>query len=193
MFPALIALYQTYLDRNRYWLLKDAPRRKTDLRIFEAVFHFNLYMYLKVVFQDKGGDVFPEFPTGNGKVDILIRRAGKLYALELKSFKDRYAYKLAINRSAEYAIQLGIQNIYLIFFIESIDEENRRALEAPHRDEETGNRCPADFRGNRECFGMGGSGIGAPVQNASMPGSFSANAVQEAHRRLEGLHVGRIL
>ncbi len=135
---ALIALYQTYLDQNRDWLLKDAPRRKTDLRIFEAVFHFNLYMYLKVFFQDKGGDVFPEFPTGNGKVDILIRRAGKLYALELKSFKDRYAYKLAIHRSAEYAIQLGIQNIFLIFFIESIDEENRRELETPRRDDGTG-------------------------------------------------------
>jgi len=136
--PELMTLYGTYLSRNREWLLKDAPRRKTDLRIHEAVFHFNLYMYLKSFFQDKGGDVFPEFPTGNGKVDILIRRAGKLYALELKSFKDRYAYKLAIHRSAEYAIQLGIQNIFLIFFIESIDEENRRALETPHRDEETG-------------------------------------------------------
>jgi hypothetical protein len=136
--PELMKLYGTYLSRNREWLLKDAPRRKTDLRIHEAVFHFNLYMYLKSFFQDKGGDVFPEFPTGNGKVDILIRRAGKLYALELKSFKDRYAYKLAIHRSAEYAIQLGIQNIFLIFFIESIDEENRQALEAPHRDEGTG-------------------------------------------------------
>ena len=81
--PALIRLYQIYLDRHRDWLLKDAPRRKTDMRIFKAVFHFNLYMYLKAFFQDKDGEVFPEFPTGNGKVDILIRRAGKLYALEL--------------------------------------------------------------------------------------------------------------
>ncbi len=136
--PELMRLYQTYLSRNRDWLLKDAPRRKTDLRIHEAVFHFNLYMYLKSFFQDKGGDVFPEFPTGNGKVDILIRRAGKLYALELKSFKDRYAHKLAVNRAAEYAVQLGIREIYLVFFIESIDEENRLALEAPRLEGETG-------------------------------------------------------
>lgn len=136
--PELMKLYGTYLSRNREWLLKDAPRRKTDLRIHEAVFHFNLYMYLKSFFQDKGGDVFPEFPTGNGKVDILIRRAGKLYALELKSFKDRYAYKLAIHRSAEYAIQLGINKIFLIFFIESIDDENRTALETLQRDDGTG-------------------------------------------------------
>ncbi len=127
--PAVLRLYQTYLDRNRDWLLRDAPRRKTDLRIFEAVFHFNLYMYLKAFFQDKGGDVFPEFPTGNGKVDLLIRRGGKVYALELKSFKDRYAYKQALVRAAEYAVQLGIPRIYLVFFIESIDVENRRELE----------------------------------------------------------------
>ncbi len=136
--PELMRLYQTYLTRNRDWLLKDAPRRKTDLRIQEAVFHFNLYMYLKSFFQDKGGEVYPEFPTGNGKVDILIRRAGKLYALELKSFKDRYTYRLAVNRAAEYAIQLGTRELFLIFFIESIDAENRLALEAPHREGEAG-------------------------------------------------------
>jgi hypothetical protein len=130
--PAVLRLYQTYLDRNRDWLLRDAPRRKTDLRIFEAVFHFNLYMYLTAFFQDKGGDVFPEFPTGNGKVDLLIRRREKVYALELKSFKDRYAYKQALSRAAEYGFQLEISRIFLVLFIESIDEENRRALETPY-------------------------------------------------------------
>lgn len=136
--PAVLRLYQTYLDRNRDWLLRDAPRRKTDLRIFEAVFHFNLYMYLKAFFQDKGGDVFPEFPTGNGKVDLLIRRGGKVYALELKSFKDRYAYKKARVRAAEYAVQLGISRIFLVFFIESIDAENRQELETPFAVGESG-------------------------------------------------------
>ncbi len=136
--PGLMKLYRTYLDENRDWLFKNAPRRKTDLRIFEAVYHFNLYMYLKAFFQDKGGEVFPEFPTGNGKIDILIRFAGKLYALELKSFKDRYAYKKARSQAAEYAVRLGVDRIFLVFFIESIDDENRRRLEEPYRDDETG-------------------------------------------------------
>ncbi|MFP4387517.1 MAG: hypothetical protein ACLFPR_01050, partial [Desulfococcaceae bacterium] len=52
-----------------------------------------------------------------------------VYALELKSFKDRYAYKQALVRAVEYAVQLGISRIYLVFFIESIDVENRRELE----------------------------------------------------------------
>ena len=136
--PGLMKLYQTYLDRNRQWLLKNAPRRKTDLRIFEAVFHFNLYMYLTLFFQDKGGEVFPEFPMGNGKIDIMIRHAEKLYALELKSFKDRYAYKHALAKAAEYAVQLRTDRIYLVFFIEAIDDENRAVLEKPYRDDRAG-------------------------------------------------------
>jgi hypothetical protein len=95
-------------------------------------------MYLKAFFQDKGGEVFPEFPTGNGKVDILVRHAGKLYALELKSFKDRYAYKQALARAVHYAVQLGIKRIFLVFFIEFIDEENRRRLEVACKDDSTG-------------------------------------------------------
>jgi hypothetical protein len=134
----LMELYQIYLRRNREWLLRDAPRRKSDLRVFEAVFHFHLYMYLEGFFQDKGGKVVPEFPTGNGKIDLLIRYGEKRYALELKSFKDRYAYKQALARAAEYARQLALDRIYLIFFIESIDEENRSGLEVAFRDEENG-------------------------------------------------------
>jgi len=136
--PGLMALYRTYLAKNRSWLLKNAPRRKTDLRIFEAVFHFNLYMYLKSFFQDKGGEVFPEFPTGNGKIDILIRYESRLYALELKSFKDRYAYGKALTRAAEYAVMLKIDRIFLIFFIETVDDENRRQLETIFEDDDSG-------------------------------------------------------
>lgn len=134
----LMELYQAYLRRNRDWLLRDAPRRKSDLRVFEAVFHFHLYMYLEGFFQDKGGKVVPEFPTGNGKIDLLIRYGDQRYALELRSFKDRYAYKQALARAAEYARQLALDRIYLIFFIESIDEENRSRLEVIFRDEEAG-------------------------------------------------------
>jgi len=136
--PALMGLYRQYLGRNRDWLFKNAPRRKTDLRIYEAVFHFNLYMYLAAFFRDKGGEVFPEFPTGNGKIDLLIQYGGMLYALELKSFKDRHAYKKALSRAAEYAVQLGLEQIYLILFIEAIDKENRQRLAVVYHDDASG-------------------------------------------------------
>jgi len=134
----LMTLYQDYIRQNRHWLWKGAPRRKTDLRIYEAVFHFNLYMYLESFFQDKGGKVFPEFPTGNGKIDLLIRHGEQRYAMELKSFKDRHAYKQALVRAAEYAAHLDLERIFLILFIESIDDGNRERLEVVFQDEATG-------------------------------------------------------
>ncbi len=136
--PAVLALYRDWLHQNRDWLLKDAPRRKTDLRIYEAVFHFNLYLYLASFFREFNGRVFPEFPTGNGKVDLLIRQDGRLYVLELKSFSSRHACKQAIYQASRYAAQLEQKRIFLIFFIESIDGENRRQLESAHHDAETG-------------------------------------------------------
>ncbi|MCP4157486.1 MAG: ATP-binding protein, partial [bacterium] len=67
-------LYETYLAENRDWLFEDVPRRK-DLRIYEAVFHFNFYSYLSQFLSPRGGRVVPEFPTGNGKIDLLITYA----------------------------------------------------------------------------------------------------------------------
>jgi len=103
----LMALYERYLRQNREWLLRDVPRRTTDpsyvrtsLRIFEAVYHFNLYMYLSSflylsseVGQPRGRQVIPEFPTGNGqtcpdvgRISLIIRYAGEKYGLEVKSY-----------------------------------------------------------------------------------------------------------
>ncbi len=41
-FRNLMKRYEVYLQKNSSWLFKDVPRR-SDLRIYEAVFHFNLY------------------------------------------------------------------------------------------------------------------------------------------------------
>jgi hypothetical protein len=83
----LMRLYEAYFRKNRGWLLSDAPRRK-DLRVFEAVYHFNLYEYLNKFISRKGGRVWPEFPAGNGKIDLIMRYAGRRYAMEVKSFTD---------------------------------------------------------------------------------------------------------
>jgi hypothetical protein len=37
----IMELYRKYLIKNKYWIMDSAPRR-SDLRIYEAVFHFNL-------------------------------------------------------------------------------------------------------------------------------------------------------
>jgi len=86
----LLRRYEAYLKENRAWLLKDAPRR-ADLRVYEAVYHFNLYRYLASFLQGYDGQVWPEFPTGNGKADLIIRYAGEVYGVEVKSFSSQIA------------------------------------------------------------------------------------------------------
>jgi hypothetical protein len=140
----LVKRYQDYLHKNREWLLKDAPRRK-DLRIYEAVFHFNLYMYLVNFLRNKGARVYPEFPTGNGTIDLIIHYRGKLYGIELKSYTDHTGYKDALKQAALYGKQLALKEISLVFFVESLDEENRKKYETDYVDQNTGIRVMPIF------------------------------------------------
>ena len=133
----LMRLYERYFRQNREWLLKDAPRRTTDLRVFEAVYHFNLYMYLSIFLRRQGGRVYPEFPTGNGKIDLIINYAGQKYGLEVKSYTDQTGYKKGIKQAARYGQQLQLEEISLIFFVEAIDDTNRQKYEVLTEDADT--------------------------------------------------------
>jgi hypothetical protein len=134
--PKLLRRYETYLKKNRGWLLKDAPRR-SDLRIFEAVYHFNLYSYLKLILDAEGGSVFPEFPTGNGKIDLIINYKSNRYGLEVKSYTTRGNYRNALVRAAQYGKQLELNEIFLVFFVDAVDDENRGRYEKNYLDETT--------------------------------------------------------
>jgi len=133
---SLMQLYEKYLKKNKDWLLKDAPTRK-DLRIFEAVYHFNLYMFLYHFLLPFKAQIWPEFPTGNGKIDLIIKYVNQIYGIELKSFSNEKAYQNAIKKCANYALQLKIKRIALVFFIDAIDDENRLKFEKIHHDETT--------------------------------------------------------
>jgi hypothetical protein len=135
---ALIRRYESYLTENHTWLFKDAPRRSTDLRIFEAVYHFNLYIYLARFLEGFDGQVTPEFPTGNGKIDLLIRYAGQIHGIEVKSFVNAYEYKRALRQAAWYARKLGLPEIFVVFFVEGVDEVNRRQFEMSQIDADSG-------------------------------------------------------
>lgn len=134
----LIKLYERYLQKNRHWLLKDAPRRSTDLRIIEAVYHFNLFMYLSRFLEKYEGRVTPEFPTGNGKLDLLVQYAGQHYGLEVKSFGDQTEYQRSLRQAADYGRQLGLATMALLLFIEAVDDQNRQKYEVPYQDQTTG-------------------------------------------------------
>jgi hypothetical protein len=141
----LMGLYERYLRQNREWLFRDVPRRTTDLRIFDAVYHFNLYMYLSSYLQPQGGQVIPEFPTGNGQIDLIIRVAGQKYGLEVKSYANQRAYKEGIRQAADYGHKLKLDEISLIFFIEVIDDANRLKYEVTTVDAKTGVSVEAIF------------------------------------------------
>ncbi|MDM8530035.1 AAA-like domain-containing protein [Anaerolineales bacterium HSG25] len=143
--PNLLKRYEIYLAKNRHWLLKNAPRRREDLRIYEAVYHFNFYMYLAQFFQEYPVRVNPEFPTGNGKIDLLIDYEGIRYGLEVKSFGNQRAYKKGLVQAANYGHSLGLSEIWLVLFIEAVDEVNQKRFEVGYTDPETGVQVHPQF------------------------------------------------
>ncbi|MEE4356317.1 MAG: hypothetical protein V2I97_07590, partial [Desulfococcaceae bacterium] len=133
----LMRRHQEHTRKNRDWLLRDVPRRK-DLRPFEAVFHFSLYRFLCDFLGTGKAQVFPEFPTGNGKVDLLIRFQEKQYAVEVKSYTDEAGYRDSLKQAARYGKQLKLSEIHLVFFVEYADDANREKYEKDYTDEDTG-------------------------------------------------------
>ena len=119
----IIKRYKVYIKKNREMLFTGVPRRKKDKRIFEAVYHFNLYRYLYDLLKKRGVEVIPEFPTGNGKIDLILKYRERVYALELKSFKEMYDYEQGIKQAAEYGRQMGLSEIVLLVFVELNEDE----------------------------------------------------------------------
>jgi hypothetical protein len=116
--PNIIKRYQAYLTKNHGIFFKDVPRRKDVLRIYEAIYHFNLYRYLYDLLKSWDVDVVPHFPTGNGKIDLILKYKGKYYALELKSFKNMHTHEKGIDQAAEYGRQMGLKDVALLEFVE---------------------------------------------------------------------------
>ncbi len=133
----VIKVYQEYIDANKEHLFKDSSRRK-DLRRFEAVYHFDIYAYLSRFFQSTGIQIHPEFPTGNGKIDLILRQRDNIYGIELKTYTRMYEYKVALEQAAKYAKQLNIDYITLVFFVEErISKEDKDRLEKSYFDNDT--------------------------------------------------------
>ncbi len=124
--PNIIKRYQAYLTKNQGVFFKNVPRRKDDLRIYEAIYHFNLFRYLYDLLRSWKVEVIPHFPTGNGKIDLILEYKGKIYALELKSFKNMNLHEKGIEQAAEYGRQMGLQEVAFLVFVEVTPEEAKQ-------------------------------------------------------------------
>jgi hypothetical protein len=121
---ALLGRYTAYLARLADkgidpW--KEQPRRR-DLRLTEAVGHFHLYAWLKEALNGYGV-VSPEFPTGNGHVDLLIRAEGRSGIVEVKSFTNQRELAESHRQAARYARSLGLDRVTLALFVPTQDDE----------------------------------------------------------------------
>lgn len=121
---ALLRRYKEYLVRLKAkginpW--REQPRRQTDQHLTEAVGHFHLYAWLQTAIGRRCA-VSPEFPTGNGRVDLHIRCGEKRGVIEVKSFVDQYQAREDRNQAARYAKRLNLGNVTLATFV-PIDEE----------------------------------------------------------------------
>jgi len=95
-------------------------------------------MYLQQFLRSRGGRVYPEFPTGNGKVDLFIHYRKQIYALEIKSFGDQATYRKSLVQAAAYGQKLQLADIWLVLFVAYVDEVNRQKYEVLYEDAQSG-------------------------------------------------------
>ncbi len=121
--PALLERYKSYLKRLKAKGLnpwKDQPRR-TDLHYTEAVGHFHLYFWLQNAVS-RLCRISPEFPTGNGRVDLHLHCRNREAVIEVKSFRDQAELQHSREQAVKYARQLQLPGITLALFAPIQDE-----------------------------------------------------------------------
>jgi hypothetical protein len=123
--PALLKRYKAFLKRltdngSNPW--QDQPRRKTDCHLTEAVGHFHLYFWLKMALDDIC-TIMPEFPTGNGKVDLHIKcKPDKKGLIEVKSFVNALKLREGMIQASNYAAKSTYSEITIALFTPFTDE-----------------------------------------------------------------------
>jgi hypothetical protein len=116
--PRLLERYRDYLQRlNKAgidpWV--GQPRRQ-DLHYTEAVGHFHLHSWMQQAILGYGCVVSPEFPTGNGKVDLILRTKHHLAVIEVKSYISKPLLRSSRVQAAGYAKKLSLSDATLVVF-----------------------------------------------------------------------------
>ncbi|KPA17891.1 ATPase domain protein, prokaryote domain protein, partial [Candidatus Magnetomorum sp. HK-1] len=123
---SLLRRYKDFLKRMKDqgqnpWI--DQPRRKSDFHLTEAVGHFHLYHWLCMALRNRC-IISPEFPTGNGKVDLhLLCKNDQKGLIEVKSFVNAYEVKESILQAAKYASATDNESVTIAMFAPFTDEK----------------------------------------------------------------------
>jgi hypothetical protein len=125
----LLERYRGYLKRLEArgidpW--RGQPRR-ADLHLTEAVGHFHLYAWLLNAL-GRRATISPEFPTGNGKVDLVVRSRDGMGVIEVKSFVDMYELGQGYAQAAGYAKKLGLSEATMAVFVPVPEAEIPREI-----------------------------------------------------------------
>ncbi|MES0336849.1 MAG: AAA-like domain-containing protein [Candidatus Magnetobacterium sp. LHC-1] len=127
--PALLRRYKDYLVRLNAkginpW--QGQPRR-ADLHYTEAVGHFHLYAWLQAAV-GRRCIISPEFPTGNGKVDLHLRCGNAEGIIEVKSLTNISTLAADKEQAARYADGLGRDSVTIALFVPSDDSKVHEQL-----------------------------------------------------------------
>jgi len=125
----LIPRYKDYLKRLKAKNIspfRDFPKR-SDLNIYEAGGHFHLYHWLMNAIGDDCV-IVPEFPTGNGRVDLHIKCNSQEGIIEVKSFSRRKKLEQGKYQAAIYAKKLGIDRVVMVVFVHGVEEDEAEIL-----------------------------------------------------------------
>ena len=68
----------------------------------------------------------------------MIKYDNQLYGIKLKTYTDETAYHDSFEQAANYAFQLNIKKISLVFFVDVIDDSIREKYEIEHVTPDTG-------------------------------------------------------
>jgi hypothetical protein len=127
--PALLGRYWDYLERLDQKGINPwhGQVRRADLHLAEAAGHFHLYWWLVEVTK-RQLVVSPEFPTGNGKVDLHVSNKSAAGVIEVKSFTQRSDLPSQKAQAARYAVSRGLSAATLALFVPTADESLLRKL-----------------------------------------------------------------
>ena len=74
-------------------------------------------------------NVIPEFPAGNGRIDIVIKdKKGNLGIIEVKSFTTIRKLKKWKEQIERYARKLGVKEAAMALFVEFDEEKYLKAI-----------------------------------------------------------------